>query len=47
MGLEPFTLVASDLRTPFLVKQRMLAAVERADPARCTYLIEKDPVWRP
>lgn len=47
VGLEPFTLVASDLRNPFLVKQRMLAAVERADPARCTYLIEKDPIWRP
>lgn len=47
MGLEPFTLVGSDMHHPGRVKQRILAAVEQANPARARFLLEKDPPWRP
>lgn len=47
LGLEPFTLVGSDMHRPGLVKQRILGAIKQADPARARFLLERDPPWRP
>lgn len=47
VGLEPFIIVAGDMRCPGLVERRILGAIELADPSRARYLLEKNPPWRP
>ena len=47
VGLEPFTVVAGDMRYLGLVERRIREAIELGDPAKARYLLERDPPWRP